>query len=1841
MVARALNLSGLYLGPDDAVSISAPDNPEGFWENIHFVRLNDELLALHGGAWDLPPDFAKDWAQSAGILPFRAKAASLLEQFSQQQQWGWKDPRNSLTLEFWRELLPGLKVVICLRNPLEIVQSLARRGYSSPVFGFQLWMAYNQGFLDAIPAENRIVSHYDSFFSDPRSELSRLLSFLGLTPAEEQMAAALASVKLPLRHNRASINDLLDFSPPYELIRLYGDLCFQAGPVFQALNGRNPAVLQVKAGEYRKFLEGHKKMRIAERLADKEQAVLHLLSEKEKLTQVLSAAEADRSALRARLEAGQADLQAAQAEKEATIQALLAEKEILTQGLRTLEGDRADLRTRLEAAQTGLRAAQAEKEATIQALLAEKEMLTQGLRTLEGDRADLRTRLEAAQAGLQAMEAEKESKLQALLAEKETLTQGVRTLEGDRADLRTRLEAAQAGLQAMEAEKEFKLQALLAEKETLTQGVRTLEGDRGSLCARLEAAQAGLQAVQAEKEATIQALLAEKETLTQGLRTLEGERAELRTRLEAAQTGLQAVQAEKEAKLQALLVEKETLTQGLRALEADRLDLRTRLEAAQTGLQAEQAEKEATIQALLAEKETLTQGLRTLEADRLDLRTRLETAQTGFQALRAEDERTLEALLTEEETLGQRLGTLEADRADLRIRLETAQADVRGTQAEKERLTEELRALEAVRTDLRSRLEATEEDLHASQAEKATLAEELRTLEADRIDLRAGLAAAQADLQAIQVEKEQAVQALCAESEHSAHDLEALEVDRSALRVLIEKLQEDRRRLQNDAEKLQESLRASETGRARLQSQLKHSQATVGDKEETLRKLRTERDRLDRQLAEIDSARGALEAQLLQLGGDRDRRDDALRDLGLHAEQLRRALAESETDRASLKNQLLSAHVYIRGKEHDARAAVSYIEELHRSNEFKAMCRYYAALEKIAPSGSLLRWCYRAPARVYGRLARSLAPRPGAGAPSPGQSPDVAAVPRVHDGKRQGVCTIASKNYLSLARVFAESVTRANPEVAVFVLLVDEVEDRFDPRAEPFRLITAGELDNIPHPRSFFFKYDPIELNTAIKPYFLEYLFREFSLDKICFFDPDIYVFSRLDCLWALLDTQCLVLTPHITSPYRDHCRPTEIDLNLAGVYNLGFLGLSRTPATADFLQWWKERLYDYCYMKPAEGMHVDQNWMHFAPAMQERVFILRDPAYNIAYWNLHERGHRLKFESERLYVDHRPAVFYHFSGFSPNNLEIISKHQNRYQLEDFPNLRPLFAFYRDRVNRKGYETIKQWPYAFGRLTDGSKVPMVARGMYSRLSRERMLELGDPFAAGGPGSFVAWLNEPVDHADAAPSSVITRLHMEIYQLRGDVRKVYPEPLGADREGFAGWLRSSAVKEHGLDPVFFPDGPGAVPSRPSGGGGRSTFSARDGLRQLLKEAVLRVVPHNSRLFYRLIRWDARYLKRKTVPPALPAGSEPVGPLPFGANVAGYIQGEFGVAEVARATLKALISSGVPHVLNNVVTTYHRNQDATFDAFSTANPYRVNLVHVNADQVPAFVREKGPQYFKGRYNIGHWSWELERFPQCWSSSFAPFQEIWVPSVFCQESIAKVSPVPVLRMPFSVLINEQDAQPDRPRFALPADKFLFGFLFDFLSFAERKNPLGLLQAFRQAFSRRADVLLVVKCINSQYAADKAAALRQAAEGCPVHFIDGHLPRREMAALMATFDCYVSLHRSEGFGIGLAQSMYLGKPVIATGYSGNMEYMNHNNSFPIAYRLVELAENYGPYEKGNVWAEPDVEHAAELMRKVVDDRALRERVSRRAAADLRRQLAPEVAGAAIRDRLRLVAGG
>jgi glycosyltransferase involved in cell wall biosynthesis len=347
------------------------------------------------------------------------------------------------------------------------------------------------------------------------------------------------------------------------------------------------------------------------------------------------------------------------------------------------------------------------------------------------------------------------------------------------------------------------------------------------------------------------------------------------------------------------------------------------------------------------------------------------------------------------------------------------------------------------------------------------------------------------------------------------------------------------------------------------------------------------------------------------------------------------------------------------------------------------------------------------------------------------------------------------------------------------------------------------------------------------------------------------------------------------------------------------------------------------------------------------------------------------------------------------------------------------------------------------------------------------------------------------------------------------------------------------------------------------------------------------------------------------------------LASGLNIIGNLGHDTGVGESARLCRNACDAVGLAH---HVIDAANETQQLR---------YRNSVFHINADQLPE-VRQRLPHLFGPEtYKIGCWHWELPELPDGLAESAHALDELWAPSAFIQSAVSAKVSIPVVHMPHGVEVAEID--PCSPEmFRVPPGRFTFLCMFDFASVMERKNPLGAVDAFRLAFADEPNAALLIKAGHANGYRDEYAELTRQLRGIPnVYLTERMLPRARVNGLIAACDAVVSLHRSEGFGLILAEAMYLGKPVVATGWSGNMDFMNSGNSCPVAYDLVTLDRDYGPYRAGQQWAEPYVEDAARLMRRVFDDAEFRAHTAAAASATIRSRFSPAAAGQRYRDRL------
>ncbi len=372
----------------------------------------------------------------------------------------------------------------------------------------------------------------------------------------------------------------------------------------------------------------------------------------------------------------------------------------------------------------------------------------------------------------------------------------------------------------------------------------------------------------------------------------------------------------------------------------------------------------------------------------------------------------------------------------------------------------------------------------------------------------------------------------------------------------------------------------------------------------------------------------------------------------------------------------------------------------------------------------------------------------------------------------------------------------------------------------------------------------------------------------------------------------------------------------------------------------------------------------------------------------------------------------------------------------------------------------------------------------------------------------------------------------------------------------------------------------------------------------------------------------------------ASSDLVGTL--GVDVVGFLRGGLGLGQAARLYVAALQAAGVPVRTTSIDPHMPKVPGAQpktteFADLHLDEKLPFNLVCVNAPELPRFAADVGTKLFEGRYTIGVWAWETDLVPRSWDRAFSLVDEIWVYSTYVAEVIGHAAPCPVVRVPLPIVAPNPAGA--RVSFRLP-DGFTFLFLFDFYSTLQRKNPLGLLEAFMRAFRPGEGPHLLLKSFNGDYKPERLARLREAVGDRPdVHVIDQFIPETERAALMAACDCYVSLHRSEGFGLTLGEAMALGKPVIGTGYSSNLDFMSPENSYLVRHEMTEVGAEGENYPAEGRWAEPDLDHAAQLMREVWQDREGAERRGQRARQDIARDFSLEVVGDLASARLKRVA--
>lgn len=350
------------------------------------------------------------------------------------------------------------------------------------------------------------------------------------------------------------------------------------------------------------------------------------------------------------------------------------------------------------------------------------------------------------------------------------------------------------------------------------------------------------------------------------------------------------------------------------------------------------------------------------------------------------------------------------------------------------------------------------------------------------------------------------------------------------------------------------------------------------------------------------------------------------------------------------------------------------------------------------------------------------------------------------------------------------------------------------------------------------------------------------------------------------------------------------------------------------------------------------------------------------------------------------------------------------------------------------------------------------------------------------------------------------------------------------------------------------------------------------------------------------------------------------LPRGVNLVGDIRMEIGLGQSMRLIANALSLSKYPFgIVNAPLSVEVRRNDHSWDyKLQDGAKYGINLFHINPLELGDIYVSMGSDMWKNHYNIGFWLWELEDFPADKLSVLKLLDEIWTPSEFTSGCFRKMTDKPVYTVPYYMKAETEPAF-DRAYFHLPEDKFLFLIMFDYNSTMLRKNPMGAIEAYKKAFAPDdPHVGLVIKINNPTE--ECLRVLNEALEGYTgVYYILDTLDKPEVNSLIAAVDVFVSLHRSEGFGLVLAEAMLLGTACVATDWSSNTEFMNADTACMVPCTLRQIAVGEGSYPPGATWAEPDVDAAAGYMKRLKEDAGNYQQITDRARRDVAKLLGRE----------------
>ena len=822
--------------------------------------------------------------------------------------------------------------------------------------------------------------------------------------------------------------------------------------------------------------------------------------------------------------------------------------------------------------------------------------------------------------------------------------------------------------------------------------------------------------------------------------------------------------------------------------------------------------------------------------------------------------------------------------------------------------------------------------------------------------------------------------------------------------------------------------------------------------------------------------------------------------------------------------------------------------------------------------------------------------------------------------------TVSNWNNYHSVGVFFINILKSNPDVSCIVWVVadtpvpmsssrEEILSRLvDTVRSKLRVVTTSDLYSLPQSNrtryyidELAFKYTPTEFAMVLKPLAFLYLFEVLYANAAVYLDTDVWVASSYREVVEIMTVhqRSVVLTVLSAEPFpEDGAYQKDLNVLRTGINSGSFIAFKHSHTALRYLHWWFGQISHFGYKDYSKGMHFDRIWHEILCALMDHhdFYISRDPRHNFGYWTLHYTQERVKMVGDVPHFADQPIVFLHMESITAlsTDLEYINPNQDRYSLTSLSKgAQDVYRSYTDMLRSMEPAPEQRLPtifYGYSRFNDGSFVSKIYKDYFKEVidehdalhprvfttspeAGELFLSNGlnkDPFAVGLPGKrdIFSWLLDgPYEMiVDFKGKHFFTELEFMAYKSSRRLQNKFVFPLDRDYWAFKEHFLEHAVGLYGVS------------------------------RQLMK---LWVADFKANLL--------RALKLPSVE--------------LGINVLGWHKGMFGVGISARCMFDTLKVVNAPVRAVRIYgarehkhkSTYIKAQDYTRSAESP-----INIVVANADNVPGILQTYPEKIWEEHYNIGVWAWELSIYPDKFMVNMKHFDELWLPTTFIKDAVAS-SPLCLKNVSLTVFpfgypdanfASDENILFIREEFVLkgqytkgnllqiPLSTFVFLVVFDYYSYFDRKNPLGAVRAFKEAFNSTSssegaeDIMMLIKLNNRNFhfVSEHTDLMRAIDEDPRIVIVDGHLSDTEIEHLHSRSDVYVSLHRSEGFGLNILHAMAAGKITIATDYSGNADFFRKQEvrdaHFPIPVNLIPVKGTYAfaPYNwvHGAVWADP-----------------------------------------------------